>query len=203
MKRVSLCLLLVLLAIGAASALRLPQLELRPMHADEAVQAARFRDLWQQGQYVYDPNEFHGPTLIYATLPSATVGGAADFADTTETTYRLVPVLFGIGLVVLMFLFVDGLGITAVFVAAVLVAVSPAMVFYSRYYIHETLLVFFTLAAIGCGWRYVVNRKLVWCLLAGISVGLMQSTKETAAISYLAAVFATLVVWSGCSPPSR
>ncbi len=194
-KRVINCVLLLLLAISVAAALRLPRLGERPMHADEAVQAARFRQLWQQGRYVYDPNEFHGPTLMYATLPSATLSGAADFAGTTETTYRLVPVLFGIGLLVLLFLLVDTLGVTAVLVAALLVALSPAMVFYSRYYIHETLLVFFSLAAIGCGWRYVVSRKLVWSLLAGICVGLMQATKETAAISYLAAVLATVVVW--------
>ncbi len=186
---------LILLAVCVAALLRLPYLDVRPMHADEAVQAARFRDLWRQGRYVYDPNEFHGPTLMYATLPSVVLSGAENFASTTEATYRLVPVLFGIGVVVLLLAFVDALGAGTVLMAALLVAVSPAMVFYSRYYIHETLLVFFTLAAIACGWRYVVSRKLAWCLLAGLCVGLMQATKETAAISYLAAAFATLVVW--------
>jgi uncharacterized protein (TIGR03663 family) len=161
------------------------------MHADEAVQATRFRNLWQQGRYVYNPDEFHGPTLIYATLPSAVLT-AADYAGTSESTYRIIPVLFGIGLVALFLFTADTLGNIPVFIATLLAAISPAMVFYSRYYIHETLLAFFTIAAIVFGWRYVVSRKLIWCLLCGACIGLMQATKETAAIAYLAACLATL-----------
>ena len=125
------------------------------MHADEAVQAARFRDWWQTGNYVYDPNEYHGPTLIYATLPSVIGGGSDTFAETSAATYRAVPVFFGAGMVLLLWLLRDALGRAGLLWAAILVGCSPAGVFYSRYYIHETLLAFFTLAAIACGWRYV------------------------------------------------
>lgn len=165
------------------------------MHADEAVQAARFRELWQHGRYVYNPDEYHGPTLAYVTLPIVLLSGAEDFAETTATTYRLVPVLFGIGLVVLFFLFARTLGTLAATMAALFAATSPAMVFYSRYYIHETLLAFFTLAAIACGWRFFATRRILWCLLAGAAVGLMQATKETSAIAYLAAAIASFAIW--------
>jgi len=186
----------VFLAVAAgALAFRLPRLGLRPMHADEAVQAAIFRDLWQQGRYVYRPEEFHGPTLPYATLPSAWLGDAQTFAETTAATYRIVPVLFGAGMVLLVWLLADGLGRPAAVCAAVLMAVSPAMVFYSRYYIHETLLVFFTLAAIGFGWRWVQTGRLAWCLGAGACVGLVQAAKETAVIAYAAAAGAAGLVW--------
>ena len=60
-----------------------------------------------------------------------------------------------------------------------LTAISPALVFYSRYYIQETLLVFFTLAAVGCGWRYLRTHRLGWIVAAGASVGMMHATKET------------------------
>jgi len=196
----------ILLAVGAgALAFRLPRLGRRPMHADEAVQAAIFRDLWQQGRYVYRPEEFHGPTLPYATLPSAWLGDAETFAETTEATYRIVPVLFGTGMVLLVLLLADGLGRPAAVCAAVLLAVSPAMVFYSRYYIHETLLVFFTLAAIGLGWRWVQSGRLAWCLGAGACVGLMQATKETAVVAYAAAALGAVLVWlsGGLSQSSR
>ena len=56
------------------------------MHADEAVQAARARDLWEEGRYVYDPDEYHGPTLQYATLLGLWAGGQDDFAGTTKAT---------------------------------------------------------------------------------------------------------------------
>ncbi len=197
MKGIVSCVLVLLFVSAVAVALRVPHLNTRPMHADEAVQAARFRDLWQTGRFTYDPNEFHGPTLIYATLPSATLSGAESFADTTEATYRVVPVFFGIALVVLILTFSDILGRTSSAAAALLAAASPAMVFYSRYYIHEMLLAFFTLAAIACGWRYARSRKLRWCLLAGACIGLMQATKETAVLAYLAAGFASIVTWLG------
>jgi len=189
--------LVLLLAVAAgALAFRLPRLADRPMHADEAVQAAIFRKLWLEGRYVYNPDEFHGPTLHYATLPSAWLSGAATFAQTDETTYRVVPVLFGTGLILLLWLLGDALGKPAAVCAGVLTAISPAMVFYSRYYIHETLLVFFTLAAIGAGWRYARSGKLSWCLVAGACLGLMQATKETCALVYPAMGIGLVLAWA-------
>jgi len=195
--RLAVGLLLVLLAAGAA-AFRLPRLGERPMHADEAVQAARSRHLWLHGRYVYDPDEYHGPTLQYATLLNLWISGAEDFAHTTKTTYRIVPVVFGIGVIALLWLLADALGRAAVVGAGALLAISPAMVFYSRYYIHETLLVFFTLAAMGTVWRYIRSGRLRWCLLAGVCVGLMQATKETSVIAYFAAVIGLVctILWS-------
>ncbi|MCD6338547.1 MAG: hypothetical protein J7M29_04100, partial [Verrucomicrobia bacterium] len=54
-----------------ASVARLPFLSERPMHTDEAVQGVKFLQLWEHGQYRYDPNEYHGPALNYLTLPTA------------------------------------------------------------------------------------------------------------------------------------
>jgi len=194
--------ILLLIAAGAL-ALRLPRLDERPMHADESVHAVRFRDLWQQGKYAYDPNEFHGPTLVYATLPAAWLGRAATFAETSEATYRLVPVLFGTGVVVLLLLLGDALGKPAAVVAGIFTAVSPAMVYYSRYYIHEMLLVFFTLAAIAAGWRYFRSGRLGWCLAAGVCLGLMQATKETSVLVYfaLASALVPAALWTRLVEP--
>ena len=60
-----------------------------------------------------------------------------------------------------------------------MIAVSPAMVFYSRYYIHEMLLVFFTALFFFSLWRHAVDGKLRWALTAGLGLGLMAATKET------------------------
>ncbi|MCU0962444.1 MAG: TIGR03663 family protein, partial [Pirellulaceae bacterium] len=185
------------LIAAAALAIRVPRLELRPMHADEAVQAARFRDLWQEGRYRYDPHEFHGPTLIYATYPSMLLSRMDRFDQTSAATYRIVPVLFGAGSILLLWLLRDALGRVGSFWGAVFMACSPACVFYSRYYIHETLLVCFTLGALTCGWRYARSGRWAWCAAAGAAVGLMQATKETAVLSYAAAAVALLVAaWS-------
>ena len=156
-------------AIGAL-ALRMPDLDRKVMHTDEAVQAVKFGDLLDNGRYVYDPVEYHGPTLYYFTLPVAKWTGVDRFADATEWTIRLVPVAFGVGLVLLLWLVMDGLSAPAAAFAAVLTAVSHAMVFYSRYYIQEMLLVSFTFGVIAFGWRCVRARsgaaRAVWALLA-------------------------------------
>ncbi len=187
---------LLLLVAAGALAFRLPRLGERPMHADEAVQAAIFRRLWLEGRYVYNPHEFHGPTLPYATLASPRLPPSGDFADTTKATFRVVPALFGAALVLLLLLLADALGKPAALCAGVLTAISPAMVFYSRYFIHETLLVFFTLAAIATGWRYVRTGRLAWCVAAGACVGLMQATKETCVIAYAAMATGLVLLWA-------
>ncbi len=176
----------LLLAVAVALVLRCPQLNERPMHNDEAVNAIKFRTLWEQGSYKYDPNEHHGPSIFYFTLAWEKCTGAPDFAHFEEARFRLVTVLFGVGLILLLPLVADGLGRGPTVCAGVLTAISPAMVFYSRYYIHEMLLVFFTFLALAAGWRYTRSQKIGWALLAGVALGLMQATKETFVLTLVA-----------------
>jgi uncharacterized protein (TIGR03663 family) len=187
---------LVLLAL-AALALRGPALGLRPMHNDEAVNAQKLRELWEKGVYRYDPHEYHGPVLYYASLPAVWLSRARDYGQWREATLRLVPVLFGVGLILLLWLQRDGVGQGATLGAAALLAISPAMVFYSRYFVHEMLLVFFTALLIAAGWRYSRTRRIGWALLAGAAAGLMYATKETFVFS-LAALAGALVLTRLC-----
>jgi uncharacterized protein (TIGR03663 family) len=181
-----------LVVMALALALRLPCLALRPMHNDEAVNAMKFRALWAQNNYTYDPREFHGPTLAYFTLPAAWLGGSRDFNDFTETTFRLVTAAFGAGLVVLWLLLTPELGRSETWWAALFTALSPAMVFYSRYYIHEMLLVFFTALAGMAWWRYCQSGRAGWRALAGVGLGLMWASKETFVLAIFSLALAAL-----------
>jgi uncharacterized protein (TIGR03663 family) len=166
-------------------------LDLRPMHNDEAVNGIKFGQLWEHGGYTYDFNEHHGPALCYATLALSRLTGAPkDFDSFGENRLRFTAVLFGVGLILLLPLVADGLGRRATAWAALFTAVSPAIVFYSRYYIHEILLVFFTFLALAAGWRYWRSRRIGWALLAGASAGLMDATKETFVLTLAAAALA-------------
>jgi uncharacterized protein (TIGR03663 family) len=108
-------------------------------------------------------------------------------------------VFFGSALILLLWLLRDGLGPMAVVLAALMAAVSPPLVYFSRDYIHETLFVFFSWATIGCLWRYLRTGRFWWCLLAGVALGLIQATKETSIFVYsamiVAAVFSTGWAW--------
>jgi len=184
---------LILAATIVALALRLPRLQQRPMHGDEAVHAIKFGDLLEQGVYEYDPDEYHGPTLNYLTLIPAGLTGAKNLMQVSEFTLRIVPVFFGVCLVLLLLLVIDGLGKGASVYAAVLTAISAAMVFYSRYYIQEMLLVCFTFGAIVSGYRYTQNKNIAWALLTGAFLGLMHATKETCIIAFGAMFLAILL----------
>ena len=107
------CCLLLLAATIAAIALRLPLLEQRPMHGDEAVHAEKFRLLLEEDFYRYDRYEYHGPTLNYLTLIPAWLGSAEKLTEVSEFTLRIVPVFFGVLLVLLLLLLADGLGRSA------------------------------------------------------------------------------------------
>ncbi len=185
-KRLKLYTLSILVVALGAFAVRAPRLSLRPMHTDEAVHADNFHRAFQEGGgYQYDPNEYHGPTLSYFTLVPACLSSAHTYPDLTEITLRGVPVLFGTGVVLLSLLLVRGLGPAAVG-AAFLMALSPALVFYSRYYIQEMLLVCFTFGLLVCGYRYARAPSVGWAVAAGICAGLMHATKETCVLAFAA-----------------
>ena len=186
---------LVVLALTAGLALRVVRLDERPMHHDEANQAVKFGALLERGEYRYDAHDHHGPTLYYLTLPSAWLRGQWTFASLDEATLRGVPVLFGAGTILLLPLLSAGIGRTAVVTAAILMALSPAMVFYSRMYIQEALFAGFALAfVIGVG-RVVTRGGLAWAAMTGVAVGLAMATKETAAIVLPSAVAAAGMAW--------
>ncbi len=108
-----------------ALGVRLPHLDERPMHTDEAVQADKAGVLWTTGKYKYDPEEYHGPSLYYFTIPLLELSGVQNYAQSSESNYRLVTVLFGAGLVFLLLLTIDGLGPWAsVWAAAVVIFVA-------------------------------------------------------------------------------
>jgi len=175
---------------AAALVFRIPELSDRPMHADEAVLADKFGGLLETGSFPYDPQDYHGPALAWLTLVPARLAGAHRYADLTETTLRIVPALCGVLLVLMPLLLGEGLGRWGAVAAAGLTAVSPAMVYYSRYYIPEMLLTTLTGALIVCGYRYARSRKAAWAIAAGACAGLMFITKETAGIVVAAMLLA-------------
>jgi uncharacterized protein (TIGR03663 family) len=186
---------LVALALTVGLTMRVARLDERPMHHDEANQAVKFGALLERGEYRYDAHDHHGPTLYYLTLPAAWLRGQQTFASLDEVTLRIGPVVFGAATILLLPLLSAGIGRTAVVTAAMLMALSPAMVLYSRMYIQEALFACFALAfVIGVG-RVATGGGLVWTVVTGLTAGLAVATKETAAIMLPAALVAGAIAW--------
>ena len=180
-------------ALLIALAFRTVGLDLRPMHHDEANQAIKFGTLLESGDYRYDRENHHGPTLYYLTLPVAWARGQTRLASLDEETLRLVPAIFGVGLILLFLFLTGGLGRGAVAAAALLAALSPALTYFSRFYIQESIFVFFALAFLIAVGRFVQRPGMGIACWVGVCAGLAYATKETAVIVLPAAVAAAVV----------
>jgi uncharacterized protein (TIGR03663 family) len=135
-----------------AAVFRIAYLELKPLHHDEGVNGFFLLNLIRHGEYKYNPSNYHGPTLYYFTLPLAYFADTHHFLATW--VIRSVTVAFGLATVWLVLSLRRYVGDIGALAAAALVAVSPGMVFFSRYYIHEMLFVFFTLGIVVGALRF-------------------------------------------------
>jgi uncharacterized protein (TIGR03663 family) len=191
-----------------AAGLRLYDLNLVPLHHDEGVNGNFLVRLVREGYYQYDPENYHGPTLYYfsALIPWTVKllfgSSARDTYGLTTFTIRLVPALFGLATIALVFMLRRRLGTVATLMAGLLLAVSPGAVYLSRYFIHESLFVFFTLGIVVAGLKLYDDRNPAYLIPAGASAALLFATKETAMISagvLIIALAMTLVYlrWNG------
>src|SRR6266478_6776829 len=174
---------IAILIVGAF--LRLYNLSLVPLHHDEGVNGNFLVTLVREGKYTYNPENYHGPTLYYfsAIIPwLARFLGGKSFGDNyglTTFNIRLVTAAFGIGTIWLALLLRKRIGSMGALAAAGLIAISPGAVYLSRYFIHESLFVFFTLGIIVAALKYYDTGRSVYPILASISTALMVATKET------------------------
>jgi len=179
----------VVVILVIAAGLRLWNLNLVPLHHDEGVNGNFLVRLVREGFYQYDPENYHGPTLYYfaAFIPWVTKllfgNSARETYGLTTFTIRLIPALFGVGTIMLVFLLRRKLGTVATLAAGVMLAVSPGAVYLSRYFIHETLFVFFTLGIVVASVWFYEERNPSYLIPIAASTALLLATKETAMIS--------------------
>ena len=178
-----------------ALAVRLPQLGVRPMHTDESINAYIIGELLGGEKYHYDPKDRHGPALYALAEPIARLLGAHNFVELTESELRFSVVITGTATVLLFGAGVEMFGFIACLVAAILFAFAPLPVYYSRYFIHETLFVGATLGLIFAGWRLLQTHSTAAAVLTGFCAALMLACKETAVIHFFAFGVAGLAGW--------
>jgi uncharacterized protein (TIGR03663 family) len=178
-----------------AFALRLPKLGERPMHTDETVNAYLIGEILGGESYHYDPRDRHGPILYMLAEPLARVCGARNFSELTETELRMAPVIFGSATVLLFGAGVEMFGFTACLIAALLFTIAPLPVYYSRYFIHETLFVAFTLGLLVCGWRALKTNSVLATAATGLFAALLVGCKETFVIHFFALSLGAALVW--------
>ncbi len=181
----------------AAAALRFYDLTAKVLHHDEGVNGMFMTNLFRTGYYHYDPSNFHGPTLYYFAWITTTVNSFFYGKDGLSTfAIRSVTALFGLGLVWLLLALRRELGAAGALGAAALMAVSPGFVFFSRYFIHEVLFSFFTLAVVMAVLRYRESSQPRYLMMASASAALLGATKETWVITVAVWLIALLCTWA-------
>jgi uncharacterized protein (TIGR03663 family) len=167
-------------------AVRVPQLGVRPMHTDEAVNGYIVGQLLSGQPFNYDPQDRHGPALSALALPLARIQGARSFSDLTESELRLAPVLAGTITILLFGAAVDMFGFLPCLIAALLFAFGPLSVYYDRYFIHESLFCAATMGLIVSGWRAWRTHSVSYAAVAGACAAAMLASKETAVLHFFA-----------------
>jgi uncharacterized protein (TIGR03663 family) len=179
----------VAVVLVLACLIRFWDIDLKPLHHDEGVNGFFLRNVQQEGVFRYDPANYHGPTLPYFAFVTTSLLGTNTFA------VRLVPLLFGLGVVGLALACRDRLGSIGALAAAAFLAIAPGPVFHSRYFIHEMILVFFTFTLVLSVWEFSRGRGQWWLLPAAVSAAMMFITKETCIISFGVLLIALGMMW--------
>lgn len=163
-----------------AAFFRIAWLDLKPAHFDEGINGWFVEQMTKNGCYQYDPTNYHGPLHFYVEFLSLRMFGRNLWA------LRIPVVLVGLGTVWMAWAFRRHFGDRAAALAAAGMALSPGFIFYQRYAIHETWLVFFLMQLIW-GVMELVGRGTRRGLLAVVlgATGCIL-TKETYLIHFVA-----------------
>lgn len=176
-------------------AVRLPQLGVRPMHTDEAVNGYIVGQLLAGETFAYDSRDRHGPALAAIALPLARMQGARSFSDLTESELRRTSVVAGTVTILIFGVAAEVFGFVPCLIAAVLFAVGPLSVYYDRYFIHESLFCAATFGLIVSAWQAVKMRSGWWGAVTGACAALMLAAKETAVLHFFALAVAAVALW--------
>lgn len=182
---------LFILIFILALALRFAFLDLKLLHHDEAVHAWFSYQLLTKGTYAYDPM-YHGPFLYYVTAGMFALLGDSDLVA------RLLPALFGALLIPLVYAIyrLGYLDRKQTLIAALFIAISPNLVYFSRFLRHDIFQLFFTLLILVALLAYLNKGQLRYALIAGLAVGCGMSLKEDMPIFLvILALFALILLW--------
>ena len=161
------------LVVLLAAAMRLWELDGRVMHYDEAIHLHYAWKLARGVEFLHSP-WMHGPLQIEMVAVFLRVLGDTDFVA------RLPYALFGVALVILPYFLRRQIGDKGAICAAVIMAFSPSLLYFSRFGRNDILMVVWATLLLICLWRYAENSKRRYLFGAAAVTALMLASKETA-----------------------
>ena len=166
--------LIILLIVFLAIFSRLILLDLRPLHADEGVNYFFAEQILHGNGFIYNPTNFHGPFYFFILAASFFIFGISEFS------LRFPAALFGIILVSIpLFLIIKT---TQRIKFSILILLSPSILFYSRYSIHEISFLLFCFLCFYFLNKIIEEKTLKSLPFLAFFLALAFTTKETSII---------------------
>jgi uncharacterized protein (TIGR03663 family) len=164
-------------------------LDLKLLHHDEAIHAWFSYELLTRGAWVYDPS-YHGPFLYYVTAGMFSLFGDSDLVA------RLLPALFGTLLIPLVYCIyrIGYIDKKQTLLAALLLALSPEMVYFSRFLRHDIFMLFFTFLLLVAVLYYFEYGQTRYAIIAAIATGGALCCKEEMPVILL--IFASFFIYA-------
>jgi predicted membrane-bound mannosyltransferase/sugar lactone lactonase YvrE len=174
------------LLIAVAAGLRFWDLGSRAFNHDESLHATYSWYLYMGRGYHHDPM-MHGPfqfefnALIFklsSFVASAPILSNWVHGGATDYTARVLAAIFGTGLVALPYFLRGHIGRLGALLAALFLAISPVLLFFSRFTRSDIYAAFWTLAIVVCIWRYLAERRPLYLYLLAGALAFSFATKE-------------------------
>ena len=162
-----------LLVAVVAAAMRLWDLDGRTMHYDEAIHLHFSWKLARGVEYIHSP-WMHGPLQIEL------VAVALKYLGDTDYLARLPYALFGVTLTVLPYFMRRLIGDKGAVCAAVILAFSPSLLYFSRFGRNDILMAVWAVLLLIMLRQYGISSRKRYLFGAAIVTALMLATKETA-----------------------
>lgn len=165
----------------------------KPLHHDESLHAYfSWQLMLNVTSYHYDPL-LHGPfqfNMMALVYKISQILGVYDNGINTVTV-RIGVATFGTAIVGLPYFLRDYLGKVGALLASFLLAISPSMVYFSRFAREDIYMAFFTLLMVVAIARYVRTRQMRWFVIGALAFSFSYATKEATFLSI--AVFGSFV----------
>ncbi|MBC8446898.1 MAG: TIGR03663 family protein, partial [Chloroflexi bacterium] len=162
----------------------------RALSHDDSLHALYSWKLYNGEGYTHDPM-MHGPFMYHFNALIYFLFGASD------ATTRFSVALFGVIVVALCYALRRWIGKAGALSAAVMLAISPVVLHYSRHLRHDLLIAVWELLLIIACFRYLESRQPRWLYVAAGALSLSFATKEVSFIygAIIGSFFALLALW--------
>ncbi len=152
--------------------IRFYDLGTRAIHHDESLHAKFSYDLANGIKFFHEPF-MHGMFQFMGNAAVMKLLGDSDY------TARVLAATMGSGLILLPLLLRSYLGRLGTLAAALFIAISPTLFYYSRFTREDIYTGFWTMALVVCMWRYLATRNDGWLFGSAAMLAFSFATKET------------------------